>query len=256
MDKQIHPQFTKIRPYLPPFTHFSDNAPRMARHPANGEVMAEFGRRNAVGGVRATSISAAAPADLAAAIAVVKTGKLPYWAKRGPLPLVIVLVAAIGLFWWLILPYGGVVLRDYRLAGTWQPAYDIKVVAPKCTRYNLTLTICGATLKSLAEPDQAPVAVDYMMAFTSGGGEKLVPVRSTVDPSALTIAYPAETLLTNRLLTFLVIAFGVAVIVLAAGASLLRGRYVGGAAHRALLAGFAELQARADKAAAAQRAPV
>jgi len=218
--------------------------------------MAEFGKRNVAGGARAHERPEAAPADLAAAIAVVKTGKLPYWAKMGPLRLVIVLVAAIGWFWWLILPYGGAVLRDVRLAGTWQPAYDIQIVAPKCTRYNLTLTICSATLKSLAEPDQAPVAVDYMMLFKSGGGERLVPVRSTVDPSALTIAYPAETLLTNRLLTFLVIAFGVAVIVLAAGASLLRGRYVGGAAHRALLAGFAELQARADKAAAAQRAPV
>jgi hypothetical protein len=255
-DEQIHPRFTKIRPYLPPFTHFLDNAPRMARHPAIGEAMAEFGKRNVAGGARVHNRPEAAPADLAAAIAVVKTGQLPYWAKTGPLPLVIVLVAAIGLFWWLILPYGGVVLRDYRLAGTWQPAYDIKVVAPKCTRYNLTLTICGATLTSLAEPDQAPVAVDYMMAFESGGGVRLVPVRSTLDPSALTIAYLAETLLTNRLLTFLVIAFGFAMIVLATGASLLRGRYVGGAAHRALLAGFAELQAQADRAAAAPRAPV
>jgi hypothetical protein len=216
--------------------------------------MAEFGKRNAPGATRAHGGPQAAPADLAAAIEVVKTGKLPYWANIGPLRLLLVFLGALAWFWWLVLPYGGPVLRDYRLAGTWQPAYDMRVVAPKCTRYNLSLTICSATLQSLAEPNQPPIPVDYMMAFSSGGGERLVPVRSTADPSAVSLAYAAETQLTNRMLTFLAIAFGAVMVVLTTGSALLRGRYQGGAAHRALVAGFVELQARVEAGAAPPRA--
>jgi hypothetical protein len=87
-----------------------------------------------------------------------------------------------------------------------------------------------------------------MMTFASGGGELLLPVRSTVDPTRLAVAYAAEAMLMNRTLTFIVMAGGFAAMFLAGIRALLQGRYVGGAAHRALMAGLAELKARVETA--------
>jgi len=41
-----------------------------------------------------------------------------------------------------------------------------------------------------------------LMLFAGGGGEALVPVRSTADRSAVSIFYAAETKLWNRTLSF------------------------------------------------------
>ena len=74
----------------------------------------------------------------------------------------------------------------------------------------------------------------------------LVPVRSTKDPSAVAIAYATETKLFNRTVTFLVLAGTLALIAIGLVGALGSGRYEGGAAHLALLAGLGELQARAE----------
>ncbi len=208
--------------------------------------MAEFGKRKV--GAGAQMYSKPAAADLAAALAVAKTGKLPYWTKIGSLRLVIILLAAAAGFWFLIPGYGSDLLRDHRLAGTWQPAYDMQVIDGKCTRYNLILTLCNAKIKSRAEPNQTPVAISFAMTFSSGGGQPLLPVRSTVDPNQLTIAYAAESELLNRTLTLIVMAGVLAAAFIAGVSALLKGRYAGGAAHRALMAGFEELKARAETA--------
>ncbi len=215
--------------------------------------MAEFGKRKYAAG--APSHRQPAPsADLAGALAAARTGKLPYWAKIGPVRLVVSLLALAAVLWFLILPYAGDILRDHRLAGTWRPAYDMQVADGLCTRHNFLITNCSAKIKSRAEPNQAPVAVDFMMAFVSGGGQPLTPVCSSVDPNALTIAYAAETELLNRTLTFLAMAVGLVAGFLAGLSALVKGRYVGGAAHRALLAGFAELKTRVESAQADPRA--
>jgi flagellar biosynthesis protein FliQ len=44
------------------------------------------------------------------------------------------------------------------------------------------------------------------MLFTGGGGEALVPVRSTTDRTAVSIFYAAETKLWNRTLSFVSVA--------------------------------------------------
>jgi hypothetical protein len=212
------------------------------------EVMAEFGKRGVARDPRALSQPVAASPDLAVALAAVKTGRLPYWANVGPVRIVVILLAAAATFWWLILPYAGDILRDHRLAGTWQPAYDMQVTDGRCTRHNFILTVCNATLKSRAEPNQTPLQIGFMMAFSSGSGQPLLPVRSTVDPARLTVAYAAETQLLNRTLTFIVMAGGLATAFLTGLSALLQGRYVGGAAHRALMAGLEDLKARVQTA--------
>jgi hypothetical protein len=123
-----------------------------------------------------------------------------------PIRSFIILVAcSVGLYFHLV-NYGPDLWRDHRLAGTWQPAYDLQVTDAKCERLNFVLTTCNAKIKSVARPDQAPIPHSFMMLFSSGGGEALVPVRSTTDRSAVSIFYAAETKLWNRTLSFVFLA--------------------------------------------------
>ncbi|MBV9077347.1 MAG: hypothetical protein JO048_07665 [Methylobacteriaceae bacterium] len=198
---------------------------------------------------------AAQPADLGAAAEVLASGKLPAWASRGPVTLVVALMIAAGSLWWLVQTHAGGVIRDLRYAKTWQPAYDLQVVNGKCTRYQFVVTTCQAQIKSAADPGKPALAIPFMMAFSGGGGERLVPVRSTADPSAVTIAYAAEGKLVNRVLTLAAMAGALLALLAATASGLLRGRFRNGSAHRALLAGCEELAARAARAAAAPRQP-
>lgn len=119
-----------------------------------------------------------------------------------PFRWLLVLLACGAMFYGLFVSYGPDILRDHRLAGTWQPAYDLQVTDGKCERTNFVITRCSAKIKSVARPDQAPIAHSFLMLFSGGGGEALVPVRSTTDRSAVSIFYAAETKLWNRTLSF------------------------------------------------------
>ena len=112
------------------------------------------------------------------------------------------LLACCAGLYWLLVSYGPDILRDHRLAGTWQPAYDLRPVDGKCELTNFVLTTCSAKIQSVARPDQAPITVSFLMLFSGGGGEALVPVRSTKDRTAVSIFYAAETKLWNRTLSF------------------------------------------------------
>jgi hypothetical protein len=123
-----------------------------------------------------------------------------------PFRWLIALVACGAGLYGLFVGYGPDILRDHRLAGTWQPAYDLQATEGKCERTNFVITRCSAKIKSVAKPDQAPIAHNFLMLFAGGGGEVLVPVRSTIDRSAVSIFYAAETKLWNRTLSFVSVA--------------------------------------------------
>jgi len=217
--------------------------------------MAEFGKRGiALGNGGASRRSSAPQTDISAALAVATTGKMPAWTRLGPVRLGIIVLALAALLWHLTATYAGQILRDHRRAGTWQTAYDLQAVDGSCRRVQLLITFCSATIKSLAEPGRAPVVSEFMTGFSSGGGEIMVPVRSTADPSAVAIAYAAETKLANRTVTWLVLSAFIAALLIASLSALLRGRYKGGRAHLSLLDGLVELQARVAAAEATQRA--
>jgi hypothetical protein len=131
------------------------------------------------------------------------------------------LLCAAGLFW-LISTYSRDIVRDHLLHGTWQPAYDLRATDGKCSRTNFVLTTCTANIKSVASPDQAPVSVSFMMLFSGGGGEVLIPVRSTKDRAAVSIHYSAETKLWNRTLSFVFFVCATALFGVIALFSLLR----------------------------------
>src|SRR3954470_20873293 len=120
-----------------------------------------------------------------------------------PFRWLLVLLACGAMLYGLFVSYGPDILRDHRLAGTWQPAYDLQAMEGKCERRNFVITFCSAKIRSVANPDQAPIAHRFMMLFAGGGGESLVPVRSTADRAAVSIFYAAETKLWNRTLSFI-----------------------------------------------------
>jgi hypothetical protein len=131
------------------------------------------------------------------------------------------LLCAAGLYW-LIATYSRDIARDHILHGTWQPAYDLRATDGKCSRTNFVLTTCTANVKSVARPDQAPISLSFMMLFSGGGGEVLIPVRSTKDREAVSIYYSAETKLWNRTLSFVFFVSAVTLFGVIALFSLLR----------------------------------
>ena len=171
-----------------------------------------FGKRQSGSG------AATLNADMAGARGDGETGPAP----GSPIKWLIVFVAIAAMFYGLFVSYGPDILRDHRLAGTWQPAYDLQAMEGKCERTNFVITFCSVKIRSVALPDQAPTNYRFVMLFSSGGGEALVPVRSTTDRNAVSIAYAAETKLWNRTLSF-VVATGFLVL-FAVGALLLLRR--------------------------------
>ena len=136
------------------------------------------------------------------------------------------LLACVAGLCWLVISYGPDILRDHRLSGTWQPAYDLRAIEGKCERTNFVLTTCTAKIKSVAMPDQAPITVSFLMLFSGGGGEALVPVRSTKDRTAVSIFYAAEAKLWNRTLSFFSLTGLVALFGCLLGALLASGQFV------------------------------
>ena len=218
--------------------------------------MAEFGRRGAGAarpGMAARSAGptpVATPEAMAAAAEAIAKGKMPVWTNAGPVKNVIFALSLLGVLFYIAYAYGGGLLRDHRFSGTWQPAYDLQATGGHCRRVQLLLTFCSANITSLAESEKAPAGYDALMGFVSGGGERLDVMRSTRDPSAVTIAYFAENELANRTVTFLLVELGCVAAIWSVALSLRRGRYKGGAQHLQLLAALAALQARMDREAA------
>lgn len=212
--------------------------------------MATFGKRGVVqpvsGSVKAKRDHQAhvVSEQLSAAAAVIGAGGLPAWTKVGPGQIVFSILLFAGILCFCFLPFAGDILRDHRLAGSWQPAYDMRVQGGSCTRYQFIATHCTAEIKSLSDAGRAPVAVGFLMGFTSGAGEFMIPVRSRIDPSAVTIAYAAETELANRTVTFLAFSGLLVLFIVMLSRQLLAGRYRGGSEHVKLVAGlqmFSEL---------------
>jgi hypothetical protein len=80
----------------------------------------------------------------------------------------------------------------------------LRAMEGKCRRHSFVITLCNAKIKSVANPDQAPIDHRFMMLFSGGDGETMAAVRSTVDRNAVSISYAAQTKLWNRTVSFIV----------------------------------------------------
>ena len=197
--------------------------------------MAQFGKRNTGSDFHSVRQSAVGHATVSktAAIDEHQHHKAPEASKKTSArdSFFLVLLAAAGL-WYMTSTYSMELVRDHRKSGTWQVAYDLRVVDASCRRVQLVVTFCTAKITSLAEPQKAPVESEFMMMFSSGGGEKMIPVRSTTDPSAVAVAYSAETKLMNRTISWLVSVAILLTFLLGGLAGLTRKREPGRPAYR------------------------
>lgn len=159
-----------------------------------------FGKRQPGGGAAAQTLNVGMTgAQNEVATEAAETGGFPFRS-------LFALLIFGGGCWAMIMIYGADLVRDHRLSGTWEPAYDLRPIEGRCERKNFVITDCKAKIASVAKPDQAPITVTFMMLFTGGGGEAMVPVRSTKDRNAVSIHYAAETKLLNRTLSLITVA--------------------------------------------------
>lgn len=121
----------------------------------------------------------------------------------------------------MIIYQGPPLLRDYRLAGSFQNDFTVKVENAKCTAYWFILKTCSVDYQILdAEPPELRTT-HFMVAFTKTEGRLVAPVRSSIDRDAVTTRIALE-LMANRIITFLAITAGMLALMIAFVAKLTR----------------------------------
>jgi hypothetical protein len=174
--------------------------------------MAEFGKRtvNATSGatLRHTSDAPRQSAPVGSDqlsrrdLKALEKGQLPAWANLSRSKLlvfaVLMVVAALGAAAF----YGPDVARDLRYAGTFRVANDLQATEGRCKRYVFLVSLCSVKIQSVGNERQTS-STEFLMAFSSGDGEAMIPVRSTVDASAVGIQYAVSDMLLNRTLSLL-----------------------------------------------------
>lgn len=161
-------------------------------------------------------------------------GQLPAWTNIGRFQLIAMVLFIMAMVMGAVGYYGPDVVRDLRYAGTYRVAYDLRATEGNCTRYSFLVTLCSAKIHSAGQADRS-ITSTYLMFFRSGDGERMIPVRSDADATAVGIQYAVSDVLLNRTLSLL----GLAVFFSWIGWTLFQcvrqGRYQGGRAHEAIL---------------------
>jgi hypothetical protein len=177
-------------------------------------------------------------------------GQLPAWANMSRLKLLGMAFFVAAMVVGAVALYGPEVVRDLRYAGTFRVADDLRATDGRCKRYVFLVTLCNAKIRSVRN-EQSTSSTEFLMFFRSGDGEQLIPVRSTVDASAVGIQYAVSDVLLNRTLSFLgiILFFGwVAWMFLDC---VRKGRYKDGPAYDAVMQ-YVALHSRPEDAEAAQ----
>ena len=157
--------------------------------------MTQFGKRIAAGPAVSPNRPDNQQPDVGAALAAVTTGKLPAWTTMGPIKLLIGVLLFAGGLYVTTVKYAGDLVRDVRLAGSWQVAYDLQAFDGSCTRHNFVVTLCSASIRSKAEPGRAPLASQFMMLCQGEAFRKLLfGVVDSISPEEIdrTVAEAAE----------------------------------------------------------------
>lgn len=199
---------------------------------------ATFGRRGAPRGAitqragslqRAPVISAPALAYEAAAEPDRAPLSPPHWVQHSLSKTVLCIfffAAMIGLMVHLQAPS---LMRDVRLSGTYGIDPLIEVNHGTCKGYAI-LHFCDVSLTWDDNGTAVTENTNFIVTAFSLGRQPLIPVRSSVDPQAISVDYAVNDALQNRVLTLLFLmglcVSGMVLLI----AQLVRGRYQGGAA--------------------------
>lgn len=173
----------------------------------------------------APGLSADAEATLA--------GKPPHWTTVSRSQyLVAMLVCATVLFGFAGY-YGPDLGRDLLHAGSYRESSSVRASDGDCSRINLVLTYCSASLTDIKAGTSR--TVHFAMLFSSLDGEPMIGQRSSRDGDVLGLG-SATSRMTNRMLTFLLFAGLVFAGLFSCLRKLISGRYKDGPAFQALAA--------------------
>jgi len=116
---------------------------------------------------------------------------------------------ALGLCAFAFLTYSAVpgVLRDTAHRGYSQPTQEWAAEKAKCTRYTFVVSNCSVTAVRLFSPSVEKRHLDYF-TFANWAGESVAFVRSTKDPSVITLRSAADGLFGRWMFFLVLVALG------------------------------------------------
>jgi hypothetical protein len=164
----------------------------------------------------------------------IEKGQLPAWTNLSRLKLLGLAFFVAAMVLGAVGFYGPELVRDLRYAGTFRVADDLRATEGKCKRYVFMVTFCSVKIHS-ASNERSTTSTEFLMFFRSGDGAAMIPVRSTVDASAVGIQYAVSDVLLNRILSLLGIALFFSWIVWTFLNCIRKGRYKDGPAYEAIM---------------------
>ena len=160
-------------------------------------------------------------------------GQLPAWTNMSQLKLLGMALFVVAMVLGAVGFYGPELARDLRHAGTFKVADDLRATEGRCKRYIFLVTFCSAKIHSVRN-EQSTYSSEFLMFFRGGDGAELIPVRSSVDASVVSIQYAVSDVLLNRTLSLIGIALFFAWIAWVLLDCVRKGRYQDGPAHEAV----------------------
>jgi hypothetical protein len=203
--------------------------------------MGDFGKRTAMQGLPLQHASGA-PQESAPAwsdqiskrdLRALEKGQLPAWTNLSQLKLLGLALFVVAMVLGALAFYGPEVARDLRYAGTFRVADDLRATEGRCKRYIFLVTFCSAKIHSVRN-EQSTYSSEFLMFFRGGDGADLIPVRSSVDASAVGIQYAVSDVLLNRTLSLIGIALFFGWIAWVFLDRVRKGQYKDGPAHEAV----------------------
>jgi hypothetical protein len=160
-------------------------------------------------------------------------GQLPVWTNMSQLKLLGLALFVVAMVLGAVGYYGPEVARDLRYAGTFRVADDLRATEGRCKRYVFLVSLCSVNIHSVTS-ERSTSSTAFLMFFRGGDGAEMIPVRSTVDASAVGIQYAVSDVLLNRTLSLLGITLFFGWIAWMFLDCVRKGRYKDGPAHEAV----------------------
>jgi len=160
-------------------------------------------------------------------------GQLPVWTNMSQLKLLSLALFVAAMVLGALAYYGPELARDLRHAGTFRVADDLRATEGTCKRYVFLVSLCSVKIHSVTS-ERSTSSTEFLMFFRGGDGAAMIPVRSSVDASAVSIQYAVSDVLLNRTLSLLGIALFFGWIAWMFLDCVRKGRYQDGPAHEAV----------------------
>jgi FtsH-binding integral membrane protein len=160
-------------------------------------------------------------------------GQLPVWTNMSQLKLLSLALFVAAMVLGALAYYGPELVRDLRHAGTFRVADDLRATEGTCKRYVFLVSLCSVKIHSVTS-ERSTSSTEFLMFFRGGDGAAMIPVRSSVDASAVSIQYAVSDVLLNRILSLLGITLFFGWIAWMFLDCVRKGRYKDGPGHEAI----------------------